>query len=134
MCFFDLIEEHDAVWSLTHLFRELPSFFMPNVSRRRSRHATDRKFLHVFRHINLNKGIFTSKHISRKLLGKKSFPYACGSQEQEGPNGAVGIFDIRSTAAYRSTNSAYSIVLTDDVGFKHLFHFEDFRRFSFRQP
>ena len=59
------------------------------------------------------------------------FAHAGRAQEQEGANGAVGIFDIGPAAANGSANSAERFILANDFRAKHLFHLENFLRFSF---
>ena len=63
MRFFDFVEKDDAIGALAHLLGELAAFFVSDIARRRSCHPADRKFLHVFGHVDLDEGIFAAEHI-----------------------------------------------------------------------
>src|SRR5205807_705461 len=127
---FDFVKKDDAIRTLAHLLCELSAFFVADVPWRRSGHAADRKFLHVLGHVDLNERVFAAEHIDGELLGKKGFSNTCRSKEEKSSDGAVGVFDIGAASANSAADDVYGIILTDNAGFKRLFHFEDFFRFA----
>ena len=60
---------------------------MTDVTRGRAGHATDGKFLHVFRHVDLDERVFSAKHVDGQLLGEEGFTDSCGAQKEEGSDG-----------------------------------------------
>ena len=133
MCFFHFIKEYDAIGALPHLFRELSPFFMSDIARRRSCHPADRKFLHVFRHVDLDESIFAAEHMDRELSGQVCFSDASWAKKRNAPMGRLGsLISARLRRIARHTVLT-RIVLADDLAFERFFHFEDFVRLSFGQ-
>ena len=100
--FFHFVEENDAIGAPAHLLGELSAFFIADIARRRSGHAADGEFFHVFRHVDLDQRVFAAEQVRCEQAGQVGFAHAGRAEEQEGADRAVGIFDIGSAAANRA--------------------------------
>src|SRR5271155_2114558 len=110
----DFVKQHNRIRRPLNPFGELTTLFVPHIPRRRSNQFRHRVLLHKFRHVEADEGFFGSEHELGQGSGYFGFAYAGGAQEQEGADGAVGIFQSGAAAPDCSGQGADGFVLADD--------------------
>ncbi len=83
MCFLDLVEENDRVWTVADKLGKPSSFIVADIPWRRADELGNRMLLHVLRHIHADKRLFVIKHKFRKGFGELGLSYSGRSEEDE---------------------------------------------------
>src|SRR5690349_16440006 len=102
MRLFDFIEQNYRVWIAFNAFRQLSAFLVADIAWRRADKLRNGVLLHKLRHIEADKGFFTSEQELRKRPRHFGFSDAGRSQKQERSCGAMRRFQ----AGTRSANGA----------------------------
>ena len=113
MGFFYLIEQNHRVGLAANLFGQHATFFVTHVSWRRSHQSAHSKFLHELTHINPNHGIVCIKQKLAQRFGQLRFSYTRWAQENEGTNGAIGLFKSCTRTLYGFGQLLNGLVLTN---------------------
>ncbi len=82
--------------------------------------------LHIFAHIHANHRRFIVEDEVGKRLGQLRFADPRGAEEQEGADGAVGVFQARTGAAHGGGNGFYRLLLPNDALADGFFHRQQF--------
>ena len=78
----------------SYFVAELSTFIVSHVSRRRTDHLCHRMLFHIFRHIDPNHRIFSSKQCLCQSLGKALIlPTPVGPRNKKEPIGRFGLFN-----------------------------------------
>ena len=117
----DLVEQKHTIWITPYFFTELSPFIISHISRRRSDKFGHTVFLHIFRHIHTDHGLFASEHSFRKRFGKFCFSHAGRSEEKERSNRASGIFKSYSAPLYCLRHCFHRLILSDHASVKFFF-------------
>src|SRR5215216_3669723 len=79
----DFVEQDDRVRIALHLFGELTTLFVPDVSRRRSDQLRDGVLLHVFRHVKANQRVLAAEQELRERARELRLADAGRAKEHE---------------------------------------------------
>ena len=96
MGLFDLVEENHGERTATNLLGKLPTFFVSDVTRRRTEETRDGVLLRVLRHIKGDQCVFLAEEEFRKRLGKFGLADTGRTREDERTAGAVRILQSRA--------------------------------------
>ena len=110
----DLIEQHHAVRISPHLFGELSTLIVTDVSGRGSNEAADRESLHVFGHVDPDHVRVLLVEVSRQSLGKLRLTHTRGTEEDKAAHGALRILQPGPGSANRTANRNDRVMLPDD--------------------
>ena len=125
MGLFDFVEQHHRIRAPTHLFSELPTLFITDISRRRTHKAAYGEFLHKLTHIHANQRIGRIKHIFGKFLCQMCLTYTRRAQEHECTYRFVRVLKPYAVTLYRLYDFIYSLILPDNVVFEFRGHFAE---------
>src|SRR5687768_3406243 len=114
MRFFDLVEQDHTVGLSSDSFSKLSSFFVANISRRCTNEPGDSKLLHVFTHIDPDKGFLAVEHVPRQSTRKLSLTHTSRSQENKGTDRLFRVFQAYPVSLYCFHHFSYSFILTHD--------------------
>ena len=109
----DLIKENDRVGIPSHLLRELAALFVADIAGRRTYNLRNRMLLHVLTHIDTDQCLFGTEHRLGERLRKFGFTDTGRSEEEEGADRAVRVFETDSTATNCARYRAHRLFLTD---------------------
>src|SRR5687767_1229251 len=98
MRFLDLVEKNDCIRPATNSFRQLPTFLVADVSRRRPDHACDRVLLHVLGHIESHHRALVVKQKLRECACRFGFTNTGWSKKDERTNRTVRILQTSTSA------------------------------------
>src|SRR5258708_3590399 len=98
MPFFNLVKEHDRIGTTADRFRKLATFFITDVTGRRTNQPRGGEFFHVLRHVDLNQGVAVAEHEFGQLLREKRFPDSGWTEENKRPDRTPRILQIRPAA------------------------------------
>ena len=120
MCFFHLIEQHDAVRMAAHSLGQLAALLVADVSRRRADQTGDAEFLHVLGHVDTHHVLLIVEQGLRQRLGQLGLADAGGAQEQEAADRSVRISNTGTRAQDGVRHLLHSLVLADDALMQHV--------------
>ncbi len=103
MGFFDFIEKDHAVRTAADRFRELSSFFEPDIAGRRAQEPGHGVLFLVFRHVDADHGPFIVERNSARARASSVLPTPVGPRKMKEPMGRLG--SLRPERA-RTTASA----------------------------
>ena len=83
MRFFHFIQQDDGIRTTTHRFGQVATFFITDISRRRTNQTRHRVFLHKLGHIDTDHRLVAIKHKVCQRLTKLCFPHTRWAEEQE---------------------------------------------------
>src|SRR5690606_21271022 len=86
VCLFDFVEEDDRVRFPAHLFGELSTLFVADVTWRRSDEARYGELLHILTHVDANQRVFFIEEVGSQNFREFRFTYTCRAEEYEGTN------------------------------------------------
>ena len=89
MGLFDFVKDHDRVRLAADGFGQLTGFIVTNVAWRRANQAAHAVAFHELGHVNLNQGIFRTKHLVRQSLRQLGLTDTGRTKEHEGPDRAM---------------------------------------------
>ena len=92
----DLVEQHDRVRVALHLFGELPAFFVPDVSGRRSNQLRDRVLLHVLGHVEADQRVVAAEQEVGERPRQLRLADARRPEEDEAADRPVGVLQSRA--------------------------------------
>src|SRR5947209_2886584 len=87
----NLVQQNDAVWASAHLFGQLTTFVVTDISWRATEQTSNGMRLHVLRHVKTDQVIFTTKEFSRQGLRQFRLTYTRWAKEEERANRALWI-------------------------------------------
>lgn len=90
--------------------------------------------LHILGHIYTDDVVLVVEHRGGKRFGKLRLAHAGRTEEQEGANRTLGIFQSGARTAYRFRDALDGGVLTDYALVKYLFEVVETLGFGFAQP
>ena len=134
MRFFHLVEEYHGVRFPPHRLGQRPAFLVSHVSGRRPDHPRDGVLLHVFGHVESHHRRLIVEQELRQGPGQLRLPHPGGAHEQEGPDGAQGVFQSRLGAADGVRNQTYGVFLPHHPLSQPFFHPDEFLDFPLYQP
>ena len=120
MCFFHLIEQHDAVRMTAHSLGQLAAFLVADVSRRRTDQTGDAEFLHVLGHVDTYHVLLIVEQGLRQCLGQLGLADAGGAQEQEAADRSVRISNTGTRAQDSVRHLLHGLVLADNALMQHV--------------
>ena len=131
MCLFYLVQKHYAVRFTAHCISQLATFFIANVTRRRTKETRSSMFFHIFAHIKANHGAFITKHILCQSFCQFSFTNTSRAKEEEAAHRSILIFKACTSTTNSLAHSNNCSILTDDAFVKLRFQFEQSVTFTF---
>ena len=117
----NLVEQNDGVWLATYSFGQLSAFLISHIARRCTHHSAYGVLLAILAHVYAYERCLAAEHFHGQTLGQVGFAHTGWSHEQEGANGAVGVFQSHSASLYGTCHLQYGIVLTNYAAFEVLF-------------
>src|SRR5665811_1484525 len=105
-----LVHQYDAVGAMAHRFGQVAALLVAYVSRRRSDEPRHRVLLHELAHVNAEHGLLVVEHELGQGPGELRLPHPGGSQEDEAPDGAVGVLQAGPGPAEGVRYYLYSLV------------------------
>src|SRR5437588_9691066 len=97
----DLIKEHYRIWTAADCFGKLATFFITDITRRRTDQPRGGELFHVLRHVDLDERVGIAEHEFRQGPRQKSFSHAGRAEEHERTNGPLWVFQVRARTAHR---------------------------------
>ncbi len=128
------IEEHYPIGTAANGFSKLTAFFITHITRRCADEPGDGEPLHVFRHIDPHYRLFIIEEELRQGAGEFGLSHSGGPQEDERPDGALGIFQARAAAANRLRHRGNGLLLADNAAVKFLLHAQQFGCLRLEHP
>ena len=113
MGLFYLIQENERVRVATHLFSQLASFFVTNISWRGADQFSNGMFLHVFAHIKANHTVCRTEEFDSQLFGQLCLPDASRSNKEEATDWTVGRSKSYPITTDSLSNFFNSLILAD---------------------
>ncbi len=96
----DFVEEHDLIGPAAYSLCERAALFIADIARRCADETGDRMLLHVFRHVEAHEGGIVVEQERRQRFGQLCLADTGGPEEHEGTDGAIGILQACTGAAY----------------------------------
>ena len=93
MSLLDFVEDDDRIRLAADGFGQLTGFIIADITRRSTNQAADAVAFHEFGHVNLNQGVFGTKHLVSQGFRKLSFANTGRSKEHERPDWSVFTFE-----------------------------------------
>ena len=121
MSLLNLVKKKHAIRISSYFFTELAAFIISHISGRGSDKFGHTVFLHIFRHIDADHGLFASEHSFRKRFGKFCFSHAGRSEEKKRSDRASGIFKSHSAPLYCLRHCFHRLILSDYASVKFFF-------------
>src|SRR5699024_5877422 len=131
MCFFNLIEQNNRVWSAANCFGQLTAFLITNISWRRSDQTGDGVLLHILTHIDTDHVVFIIKQGLCKGLCKLMLTNTGRTQEEEGTNCTVRVGDTSSGTKDCFADKADCLILSHNVLMQDILHVQEFLPLTF---
>ena len=107
-----LVKEDDRVGLAAHSLSQLAALLIAHISRRRTDQTADGEFLHILAHVDPHQVLLAVKQSLGQGLGQLRLAHACGTQEQEGTDGLVGVGNAGAASQDGLAHQAHSLVLT----------------------
>ncbi len=133
MGFLDLVEEHDPEGSSTDGLGELATLFESDVSRRRADEPGDCVLLHVLRHVEPDDVLLIVEQVLGQGPGELGLSHAGGPEEDEAPDGPVGVLETGPRPADGVGDGADRVVLAHHAGVQPVLHVEQAFRLTFQE-
>mmetsp|Transcript_23841 Transcript_23841/g.51864 ORF Transcript_23841/g.51864 Transcript_23841/m.51864 type:complete len:266 (-) Transcript_23841:1951-2748(-) len=114
VCLFHFIEEDQAVGFPSNWVRQLTLLIVADVARRAANQLGHRVLFHEFTHIQSDHGIFHAKIGFSQGFAEFRLANTCGTAEDEGRNGPLGILQPRTCTSHRLRDGHHSLLLPDD--------------------
>ena len=130
MCFFYFIEQDDRIWFAAYCLRQLSTFIISNVSRRRTNQTSRTELLLVFAHINTCHHVLVVKQIICQRLGQFCFSDTCRSQENKRTDWTFRVLQAGTASSNGICNGMNSLVLPNDTFMKLFFQVQQFFTFA----
>ena len=121
----DFVEQDDGVGLPADFFRQLATLFVAHVSRRGTDKAGDGELLKIFAHVDTNQGISRIEQIFRQLLGQVRLADAGRTEEHEGADGLVRVFQSDAVALDGLDHLLDRFVLTDHLLLQFASHLQE---------
>ena len=131
--FLHFVEQNHRVRLATHLFGELATFFVPDVTGRRADQTRHGVLLHVLGHVQVDHVLGVTEHEFREGLGEQGLTHTGRSDEEERAHGAVRIFETRTTLADGLGHRGHGVVLADHLAVQFVFELEQTLGFALGQ-
>src|SRR5919198_1523820 len=129
--FFDLVEEHHRIRPTADTLRELAAFVVADVPWRGTDQARHRKTLHVFRHVDADQRVLIAEEELRQRPRQLRLAHAGGAQEDEGPDGTIGILQAGARPTDRPANGLNGLILADHAAMQLLLDAQQFAGLAF---
>mmetsp|Transcript_40637 Transcript_40637/g.96547 ORF Transcript_40637/g.96547 Transcript_40637/m.96547 type:complete len:439 (+) Transcript_40637:40-1356(+) len=110
-----LIKQDDAVGPPADVLGQLTALLKPDVPRWGADEAAHAVLLHVLAHVDPDHRVLAVEEGHRESLGELCLPDACGAQEHERGDGAVGVRHACPRALDRIRDDFDGLVLADDA-------------------
>ena len=114
MRLFNLIKQDDGIGPPPDSFGKIASFFIAHISWRGADQPGDGMFLHEFRHIQPDHGLFAVKKELCQGAGQFRLADTGGSQEDKGPERSVRILQAGPGPPHRIGNSSDGLGLANN--------------------
>src|SRR5699024_3174881 len=121
--------QYDAVGLAAYLFSKHAAFLITDISGRGSDQTGDRKFLHIFAHVDADKRVLFIKQILREHLAHLRFTDSGRAKEDKRADGARRILKSRTGTFDRLSKFDNSFILADDFFRKLFFHLDQLLAF-----
>ncbi len=108
--FFYFIEQDDRIWFAAYCLRQLSTFIISNVSRRRTNQTSRTELLLVFAHINTCHHVLVVKQIICQRLGQFCFSDTCRSQENKRTDWTFRVLQAGTASSNGICNGMNSLV------------------------
>ena len=130
MSLFDFIKQDDRIRFPSDSFRQLTTFIISNVSRRRTDQTSGTELLLIFTHINTRHHILIVEQIIRQGLCQLRLTNSGCSQEDERTDRPLRILQSGTAPTNCVCNSVNSFVLTNDTLVQFLLQVQQFILFA----
>ena len=126
MRFFYLIEKHNRIRLTAYRFRQLATFIVADISRRRSYQSRNRMTFLVFRHVDTHHIILVIEEKFRQSLSKFRLTHTRSSQEDKRTYWTACILKSCPATTYSVSHSHDCLILSHDALMQFLFKIEKF--------
>ena len=133
MRLFDFVEQNDRVGFAADRFGQLAAFFEADIAGRRTEQARHRVLLLIFGHVDANHVVLVVEQVFRERAGEFGLADACGAEEDETADRAIGIFQAGTGADDGLGDSDDRFVLADDTLVQLVFKMQQLLHFAFEQ-
>ena len=130
---FHLVEEHHRIRFAPDGFGELAAFLITDITRRRADEPRDRVLLHVLAHIQADHVVLAVEEGFREGTRQFGFAHAGGSEENEGADGAFGVFETGTRPDDGVSHGFDGFVLANDALVQDFVEPQQFFVFAFGQ-
>src|SRR5579872_3003314 len=127
----DFIQQHYGIGGALHSLGKLAALFVAHVSRRRADQLADRVLLHELRHVEADERLLCAEHELRQGAGHLGFAHAGGTEEQEGADGPVRVFQPGTRTADGTGQRDDGLVLRNHALVQLFFNAQQLLRFLF---
>ena len=119
MRFFNFIKKHNSIRLSSNSLCQLSSLLITNISWRRPNQSRYRMLFHILRHINSDQSILIIKQGICKRFCKLSLSYSSRSEEKEGSNWPIRIFESSPCTTNSIRHEMNSLFLSNDRLFQN---------------
>ena len=133
MSLFYLIKQNHRIRIPSDFLTELSSFFISHISWRRSHQLGDTVFLHIFRHVYTDHGLFTAKHYVCQYLGQFRLSHTGRSKEQERTNRTFRILQTHTASLDCLRHCCHCLILSNHSLVQSMFQLQQPMGFLFFQ-
>ena len=118
----DLVEQHHAVWLVSHRLRQRSAVLIAHVTRRSPDQSAHRELLHVLRHVDTDQRGLVREKESRQRPRQFRLANTRRPAEDERADRSIRVLEARTAAADRAADTRDRLVLTDHVLVQLLLH------------